>query len=214
MDRRGGCNTTIVRVGATSLFIILLTLLFATTTYAAAPVANFTTNVTSGYAPLTVAFYDNSTNEPTGWMWDFAFDGSTVTVDGMERNETWTYTEAGNYTIYFVSSNDDGSSEALIATDYITVLAVPVAASESPFKLGVVAAFWAIIILLFFVTIMLMFAGVALSAIMALTGQKGNYSLVPVNGQGIIQIVMYLFAGLVLIMIVGGIASVLYLSLF
>ena len=36
-----------------------------------APVAEFSSNVTSGQAPLTVQFNDESTNTPTSWAWDF-----------------------------------------------------------------------------------------------------------------------------------------------
>jgi PKD repeat protein len=40
-----------------------------------APVADFTADVTSGPAPLTVAFTDNSTDAES-WSWDFG-DGAT-----------------------------------------------------------------------------------------------------------------------------------------
>jgi len=35
------------------------------------PVANFTGTPTSGTAPLTVNFTDQSTNTPTSWQWEF-----------------------------------------------------------------------------------------------------------------------------------------------
>ena len=35
------------------------------------PIANFTANITTGTAPLPVAFTDTSTNNPTGWTWFF-----------------------------------------------------------------------------------------------------------------------------------------------
>jgi PKD repeat protein len=37
----------------------------------AVPVAGFTANATSGTAPLTIQFYDNSTGSPTSWNWSF-----------------------------------------------------------------------------------------------------------------------------------------------
>lgn len=43
-----------------------------------APVADFTSNPTSGNSPLTVTFTDTSTNNPTSWLWDFG-DGTTST---------------------------------------------------------------------------------------------------------------------------------------
>ncbi len=44
-----------------------------------APVANFTSNVTAGFAPLAVQFTDTSTGSPTGWAWDFG-DSNTSTL--------------------------------------------------------------------------------------------------------------------------------------
>ncbi|WP_141241777.1 PKD domain-containing protein, partial [Methanosarcina spelaei] len=35
------------------------------------PIANFTSSVTSGKAPLTVTFTDKSTGTPTSWKWSF-----------------------------------------------------------------------------------------------------------------------------------------------
>jgi PKD repeat protein len=34
------------------------------------PIANFSSNVVSGCAPLIVSFQDISTNNPTQWQWD------------------------------------------------------------------------------------------------------------------------------------------------
>jgi serine/threonine protein kinase len=48
--------------------------------------ADFTADMTSGDAPLTVRFTDMSTGNPTSWSWDFG-DGSTST----DRNPTHTY---------------------------------------------------------------------------------------------------------------------------
>jgi len=42
--------------------------------------ANFSTNVTSGTAPLAVQFTDESIGEPTSWFWDFG-DGNTSTTE-------------------------------------------------------------------------------------------------------------------------------------
>ncbi len=49
------------------------------------PVADFSADTTSGSAPLSVHFTDNSSNYPTSWLWDFG-DGSTST-----RTEPNTY---------------------------------------------------------------------------------------------------------------------------
>ncbi|HII93514.1 MAG TPA: cell surface protein, partial [Methanosarcina sp.] len=42
------------------------------------PVADFTSSVTSGKAPINVAFTDTSTGTPTKWKWSFG-DGVTST---------------------------------------------------------------------------------------------------------------------------------------
>ena len=69
-----------------------------------APAADFTGNPTSGTAPLTVNFTDQSTNEPTSWQWDFG-DGNSST----EQNPEHTYQDAGTYTVVLTVNNDYGS---------------------------------------------------------------------------------------------------------
>ncbi|QSZ65999.1 DUF3344 domain-containing protein [Methanofollis aquaemaris] len=80
-----------------------------------APVADFTANVTTGDAPLTVQFTDLSTNAPTAWSWDFG-DNETST----DQNATHTYTAAGTYTVTLTAMNAAGSDDET-KTDYITV---------------------------------------------------------------------------------------------
>ncbi|AAM05168.1 DUF2341 domain-containing protein [Methanosarcina acetivorans] len=82
----------------------------------AAPVANFSTNVTGGYVPLDVQFTDLSTGEGiTGWLWDFG-DGANST----EQNPVHTYESAGNYTVNLTVENAAGRDFEL-KTDYIEV---------------------------------------------------------------------------------------------
>lgn len=66
------------------------------------PIANFTSNVTQGFAPLTVQFTDLSENA-TGWNWSFG-DGQTSTV----QNPSHTYSTPGTYTVSLNVSNADG----------------------------------------------------------------------------------------------------------
>ena len=77
------------------------------------PVANFSTSVNSGYAPLSVLFTDLSQNA-TSRGWDFG-DGTTST----ERNPTHSYLSAGNYTVNLTVSNLNGTDSK---TAVITVL--------------------------------------------------------------------------------------------
>jgi len=81
------------------------------------PVADFTATATptSGTAPLTVNFTDQSTNTPTSWQWDFG-DGGTST----QQNPTHTYNESGTYTVILSVSNSYGTDEKT-KTDFITV---------------------------------------------------------------------------------------------
>lgn len=83
-----------------------------------APEAAFTAEPTSGKAPLEVSFTDKSTGtEPLTYAWDFDNDGM---VDSTEQNPTYTYENAGTYTVRLTVSNAAGNDEE-IKTDYITV---------------------------------------------------------------------------------------------
>ena len=77
-------------------------------------VANFTSNVTSGIAPLTVSFTDVSTGIPDSWQWNFG-DGATSVL----QNPVHTYESPGNYVVNLTSSNANGASSK---TATITVL--------------------------------------------------------------------------------------------
>ncbi len=68
------------------------------------PVANFSSNITSGTAPLTVQFTDLSQNAEE-WNWDFG-DGAAST----EQNPSHTYSAAGNYKVTLTVSDEDGSN--------------------------------------------------------------------------------------------------------
>ncbi len=68
------------------------------------PVANFTSNITTGYAPLTVKFTDLS-NNAISWKWDFG-DGASST----EQDPVHIYAKEGNYTVSLNSSNSIGYS--------------------------------------------------------------------------------------------------------
>ena len=77
--------------------------------------ADFNGSPTSGDAPLTVTFTDQSSGTVTTWQWDFG-DGATST----EQNPTHTYNSAGTYTVTLTASNSC-DSDTKTKVDYITV---------------------------------------------------------------------------------------------
>ncbi|AFV25370.1 cell surface protein [Methanolobus psychrophilus R15] len=91
---------------------------YITTAYV--PVAGFTSNVTSGAAPLAVSFTDQSTNA-TAWYWDFG-DGITSAL----QNPTHTYMDVGTYNVSLTAINAVSGNNSLAETDYITVAIAPV----------------------------------------------------------------------------------------
>ncbi|AKB28435.1 hypothetical protein MSSIT_1716 [Methanosarcina siciliae T4/M] len=82
------------------------------------PIANFSTNVTSGYAPLCVQFLGSSLNT-TGWNWDFG-DGNTSN----EQSPIHTYSVAGPYTVNLTTSNANGTNSKLATISLLTTTPV------------------------------------------------------------------------------------------
>jgi PKD repeat protein len=79
------------------------------------PVADFSATPTSGKAPLTVEFNDNSTGVPTSWKWNFG-DGTYSTA----KNPVHKYSKAGKYTVSLTVKNAKGSNTKTIS-EYIKV---------------------------------------------------------------------------------------------
>ncbi|WP_319507716.1 PKD domain-containing protein [uncultured Methanolobus sp.] len=96
------------------------------------PVANFTSNITSGALPLAVNFTDLSTNTPTSWAWDFGDGGNST-----DQNPLYVYTSVGTYNVTLNATNADGS-DATTRTNYITVAIAPVAGFSSNVTSGAV----------------------------------------------------------------------------
>ncbi len=70
------------------------------------PDADFSANTTTGVAPLTVAFTDESSGTaPLTYAWDFEDNG---TVDAITQNATHTYLAAGNYTVNLTVTGPGG----------------------------------------------------------------------------------------------------------
>jgi PKD repeat protein len=84
-------------------------------TISSVPTAAFAGNPTSGGAPLTVSFTDQSTGVPTSWAWDFG-DGGTATT----KNPSHQYASPGTYTVTLTASNACGSDNE-IKVNYVTV---------------------------------------------------------------------------------------------
>jgi PKD repeat protein len=66
-------------------------------------VADFETNVSEGYAPLSIRFTDFPVHA-TGVNWDFNNDGI---IDSTSRTPVYTFTSAGTYTVSLTAINED-----------------------------------------------------------------------------------------------------------
>ncbi|WP_255333392.1 lectin like domain-containing protein [Methanocalculus taiwanensis] len=106
----------------------------AYTTVSTSPQADFSANITSGSAPLTVAFSDASIGTPTAWYWDFG-DGGESRV----RNPVHTYTQAGAYAVNLTVTNSRGedsevkSSFISVSEDCTNIVVLPL---ESELNVG------------------------------------------------------------------------------
>jgi len=93
----------------------------AVNTGTAAPVAAFVGSPTSGCAPLTVNFTDQSTGSITSWSWTFGDGGSSTS-----QNPSHQYSSAGTYTVTLTVTGP-GGSDGETKTNYITVSNPPTA---------------------------------------------------------------------------------------
>jgi PKD repeat protein len=80
-----------------------------------APVANFAGSPTTGSVPLNVQFTDQSTNNPTSWIWNFG-DRTTSTL----QNPSHSYTKKGTYTVTLTVTNAYGGN-TMTKSRYIVV---------------------------------------------------------------------------------------------
>ncbi len=79
--------------------------------------ADFTSDLIYGNAPLDVQFFDFSMNEPETWQWDFDSDGNT---DSYDQNPFWTFGLPGVYTVSLVVSKGV-ETDTIVKYDYIYV---------------------------------------------------------------------------------------------
>jgi len=83
-----------------------------------APIANFTADITSGEAPLTVAFTDQSSGDISNWYW--SFPGGNPDNASSEGPQTVVYQMPGRYSVTLTVVGSGGSDTEYRA-DYITV---------------------------------------------------------------------------------------------
>ncbi len=88
-----------------------------------APTADFSASQTTGFAPLTVSFSDQSSGSVNTWAWSFGDGGVNSTA-----NPSHTYTNAGTYSVSLTVTGPGGSN-TVTKTNYITVAAASFTAS-------------------------------------------------------------------------------------
>jgi len=99
---------------------------------AAAPVTDFTANITSITANGSVNFTDLSANTPTTWSW--SFPGGTPATS-TAKNPVVSYATAGTYDVTLVATNSTGSGTK-IKVGYVTVTA-PIPAPVADFTANI-----------------------------------------------------------------------------
>jgi len=87
------------------------------------PVSSFTYSPATPVSGQPVSFTDGSTNNPSGWLWNFG-DGST----SASQNSNHTYSTAGTFTVALTVSNASGSNTS---TQNVTVSQAGAAPSAS-----------------------------------------------------------------------------------
>lgn len=84
------------------------------------PTAGFTSDTTTGVAPVMINFTDTSEHYPCSWIWNFG-DGTYSIM----KNPSHQYTDGGLYTVTLTTKNKMGVDQ-IIKTDYIEVLSTSV----------------------------------------------------------------------------------------
>jgi len=93
-------------------------------TPAAAPISNFTSDLTSGCEGITITFQDNSANGTTSWSW--TFPGGTPS-SSTDQNPAISYNTTGSYDVILIASNSSGTGSTETKTDFITIYDEPIA---------------------------------------------------------------------------------------
>jgi len=83
--------------------------------------ADFSAN--TAYAPLTVAFTDKSTGNPTKWAWNFGDNSARVKT----QNPTHKYSKGGTYTVKLIVTNAAGATSSKFVKIVVPKVVKPVA---------------------------------------------------------------------------------------
>lgn len=87
------------------------------------PVVSFNSSTQSGCVPFTVQYTDQTSNEPTAWLWTFEGGNPSTST---ERNPVVTYANEGVFSVELTVSNAFGSSNTTL-NNYITAYGPPLA---------------------------------------------------------------------------------------
>jgi len=88
-----------------------------------APIPQFSANISTGCAGMTVQFSDESVGNPNSWTWNF--EGGAPNTSNTQ-NPSVTYTTPGVYSVSLEVTNLFGTA-ATVAQSYITIIEPPVA---------------------------------------------------------------------------------------
>lgn len=86
------------------------------------PIADFSSNTTSGCGSLTVNFLDQSLNSPTNWLW--TFQGGTPSTSTSQFPTGISYSTPGTYDVTLTVWNATDTNSVTV-NDYIEVFSVP-----------------------------------------------------------------------------------------
>ena len=107
-----------------ALFIFLFSILFISKSYSQAPTADFSANTTTVCANNPILFSNQSSSSTTisSFSWDFG-DGNSSNIE----NPSHSYSLPGTYTVTLVVVDVNGSADAEVKANYITVIPSPLA---------------------------------------------------------------------------------------
>jgi PKD repeat protein len=107
-------SLTVSGVGGESTSYVTTIVVYEPEIVAEPPDARFAASPTSGYAPLTVGFANQSTGEITGYAWDFNGDG--IVDSTVENAPAYTYHASGTYSATLTVSGPGGVSTPYTVT--------------------------------------------------------------------------------------------------